>query len=334
MLYIKVFMESKYMKILIIRLSSLGDIVLTEPITRALAKFYPQAEISYLVKPAFRDIVAFFPTQVTIIEWGNNFSSLLSLSKTKYDLLIDLHNKPNTALIRMFCQASTKIVYDKKHHLRHQIVAHKTSQTISSTLDLYFSALKKLKLKPTSLQPLLIADDSAETLLQNAKLVLDEYILIFPGATSYTKRWQIDSFSELIDLISPKFQVVIAGGKNEMELANYLINKCNSNIIDFTGKTKLPQLISLIAKAKAVIANDSGPAHLAAALQKPQITIFGATSPSLGFAPLNKKGIIISQNLSCSPCSLHGSNSCPKNHFNCMNQITPATIQKALTKIL
>lgn len=327
-------MVRNMMKILMIRLSSLGDIVLTEPIFRTLAILYPQAEISYLVKPAFKDIVSAFSTQVKILDWNNDLSSLLQLSKVKYDLLIDLHNKPNTALIRLFCQARSKIVYDKKHQLRHRIVAHTTAETISSTLDLYFSALEKIGVHQYSLMPVITADNSAAELLQKNNLLPAEYILIFPGATSFTKRWLIDNFAELADLISPEFPVVIAGGRSEMPLSGYLQNKCNSTLTDFTGKTNLTQLISLIANAKAVIACDSGPAHLAAALQKPQITIFGATSPKLGFAPLNDKGIIISQNLPCSPCSLHGSDSCPLHHFNCMKAITPRIVLNELLKIL
>ncbi|MDP8209461.1 MAG: glycosyltransferase family 9 protein [Candidatus Stygibacter australis] len=322
------------MKILIIRLSSLGDIVLTEPIIRTLAELYPQAEISYLVKPAFKDIVSAFPTQVKTLDWNNDLSSLLQLSKVKYDILIDLHNKPNTALIRSFCRATIKSVYNKAHRLRKNIVAHTTSQSISSTLDLYYSALKKINITPQSRYPQITADDSANVQLKENKLQNGNFILIFPGATSFTKKWLPEYFIELINLVSPDFQVVLAGGESESQLSAQIIQQCNDQVIDLCARTSIRQLISLINKAKVIIANDSGPAHIAAALHKPQITIFGATSPKLGFAPLNDKNVLITQNLSCSPCSLHGSDSCPLHHFNCMKTITPQIVYEELLKIL
>ncbi|MDP8221232.1 MAG: glycosyltransferase family 9 protein [Candidatus Stygibacter frigidus] len=322
------------MKILVIRLSSLGDIVFTEPVVHYLAVQYPDSDIYYLTKPAFNDVLKSFPDEINLIPWNNDLNSLLTLRKFKFDLVIDLHNKPNTALIRLFCRAKIKSVYNKAHRLRNNIVAHTTSQSISSTLDLYYSALKKINVIPQSGYPQINADDSANALLKENNLQNDNFILIFPGATSFTKKWLPEYFTALINLISPDIQVVLAGGKSECQLAAQIILQCNDQVIDLCAKTSIRQLISLIHKAKAVIANDSGPAHLAAALHKPQITIFGATSPKLGFAPLNDKNVLITQNLPCSPCALHGSDSCPKNHFNCMKSITPQIVYKELLKIL
>ncbi len=319
--------------ILVIRLSSLGDIILTQPVIMNLKRHYPQAEIHYLTKPVFQDVVKSFPEDINIILWDNDLKSLIKLYNLHFDLLIDLHNKPNTALIRLFCQAKRKVVYDKKHFLRQQIVNKKTSETISSTLDLYYSVLEKLGIKPIKAYPQIKADNSAKRLLQDNAISPGKFVLIFPGATSYTKRWSLKNFAALIDLISPDNKVVIAGSNSEMELAEELRKLSNSPITDLTGRTTLPELISLVSLAKTVISNDSGPAHLAAALQKPQVTIFGATSPKLGFAPLNDYGIIISKNLLCSPCSLHGSDSCPLGHFNCMKQITPQDVYQSIRTI-
>jgi len=322
------------MKILVIRLSSLGDIVITEPVVHYLAVQYPDSDIYYLTKPAFNDVLKSFPDKINLIAWNNDLNSLLYLRNLKFDLVIDLHNKPNTALIRSFCRAKIKSVYNKAHRLRKNIVAHTTSQSISSTLDLYNSALKKINIPFQSRYPQITTNDSANALLEENDLQNDNFILIFPGATSFTKKWLPEYFAELIDLIVPSFKVVLAGGNSEKSVASGVTDLCHQNIIDLTAKTNLKQLISLIHKAKVVIANDSGPAHLAAALHKPQITIFGATSPKLGFAPLNDKNVLISQNLPCSPCSLHGSDSCPKTHFNCMKNITPQIIYQELLEIL
>jgi heptosyltransferase-2 len=89
----------------------------------------------------------------------------------------------------------------------------------------------------------------------------------------------------------------------------------------------------MIKQASVVVTNDSGPMHIAAALAKPQIALFGATTPQLGFAPLNEKAIVLCQNLPCQPCSLHGQETCPKRHFACMLSIKPEAIIAALNTL-
>lgn len=308
------------MKLLIIRLSSLGDIVLTQPVVKALSDHYQDCEIFYLTKPHFSDIVKSFPEKVNILYWRNDPASLTQLLKYKFDIVIDLHNKPNTALIRLFARSKKKVVYNKQRKLREQIVRKTTTKSIRSTLELYSSALDKLNLPFHKTYPVLMANSS--DVHKKYDLLENEYIMIFPGATSFTKRWLPQYFTELTDSLKDQ-KIVIAGSSSEMESAQYIVNNSKSDIVNLTGKTSIEELISLISSAKAVIANDSGPAHIAAALRKPQITIFGATSPKLGFAPLNENGIIITKNLPCSPCSLHGSDSCPLGHFDCMTQIKP-----------
>ena len=105
-------------------------------------------------------------------------------------------------------------------------------------------------------------------------------------------------------------------------------------ITNICGELDLQQLVTAIDKMDVIISNDSGPMHIAAALEKPQITIFGATHPKLGFAPLNKNAVILSTDLECQPCSLHGSKACPLDHFNCMKQISVVDISKILKNML
>lgn len=319
------------MNILLIRLSSLGDIVLTEPIVGQLRSMYPQANIHYLVKPVFAEVVKSFPAKLEVILWNNDLASLLKLSSMKFDLVIDLHNKPNTFLIRMFAAGKKNLVYKKQHSLRRKIVKKKTERSISSTLELYYTVFGGTAEKEERPFPVLQADDSAVELLRKHQLQECGYIMIFPGATSYTKRWKEERFAELIEMLKGQ-QIVLSGSGAEAETIDKIVSLTSSEVVNLCAKTSIKELISLISNAKAVVCNDSGPAHLAAALQKPQVTIFGATSPRLGFAPLNKNGVIVSQNLECSPCSLHGSEACPLGHFNCMEKISAKEVYEELKK--
>ena len=300
------------MKILIIRLSSLGDIILTQPVAASLRQAFPDAQIDFITKPVFKPIVEKFDCLDNIIDWNESFASLRNIRKSKYDICIDLHAKFNTFLIKTFCHAKKTSTYNKKHKLRKTIVQHKTNAKISSTVDLYFSALKKLNIPFTYSPPQLHLKNPTEKKSNNTT------IGIFPGATYKTKQYPPQKLIELIQLFPQNWNVTLFGSPSEISLSSEIAANCKRKITDLTGKLNLEQLLYKISELDVVITNDSGPMHIAAALNKPQIAIFGATDPVLGFSPMNSKAIIINQTLPCKPCSLHGSSSCPKGHFNCM----------------
>ena len=333
------------MKILIIRLSSLGDIVLTQPVAKILRETFPDAEIDYYTKKQFVDLVKAFGQIDNILVWEKqnaiNFRKLLQLRK-KYDVVIDLHAKLNTFLIRTIVGAQKNAVYRKKHLLRFLIIKKLTRKKIDSTVSLYFSALKKLGIEKHfdypqfsynlnyDSQPL-SSHRKYDFHLGNAKK-----ILIFPGALHRTKMYPTTQFAEFIDSVPQNWncRFIVAGAKNEKNICRQLIFNTKTDIIDLCGKLTLSELISAIEAADVVISNDSGPMHIAAALKKPQISVFGATHPKLGFAPLNKKAIVLKADIPCQPCSLHGAEKCPKNHFRCMKMISPEMLKESLGKLL
>ena len=320
------------MKILIIRLSSLGDIVLTQPVAASLRQHYPQATIHFITKKIFIPIVESFGCidQTHIWEDHKSFSKLRKLRRSKFDLVIDLHNKFNTFLIKSLVKGKQTFTYNKKHNLRRKIVKHKTNETISSTVDLYFSTLRKLGIDAKTEYPRLFPEPAEnETILkirQNGKILVG----IFPGALHKTKQYPLQQLAKVILNSAEIFQFVLLGSNNEKSLAETLINLSKSNVLNFCGKFSIDELISVINSLDIIITNDSGPMHIAAALKKKQIAIFGATHPILGFAPHNEKAIIIKADLDCQPCSLHGSEICPLEHFNCMKDINSDKIIKAI----
>ncbi len=319
------------MKILIIRLSSLGDIVLTEPVVRFLKQYYPDAQIDYLTKPAFLGIVSLIDGIDTIHLWEGKKKILLKkLSLEKYDLLLDLHSKLNTFIIKLFVSARKTITYKKKHFLRRKIVQHTTDQTIDSTLDLYLSVLRRLhipcEITPPRFKDLSIIFDHEPLCTDPAKKLIG----IFPGATHKTKQFPPEKIADLIDSFPHDFEVILLGNKDEIPLSKFIENKAQSHVSNRTGEFSLLQLIEIMKKLDVVITNDSGPMHLAAALDKPQLAIFGATHPRLGFRPLSAKAIIACADLPCQPCSLHGGKLCPKDDFECMYSLDIGHIRDAV----
>jgi heptosyltransferase-2 len=322
-------------KILILRLSSIGDIVLTQPVAKVLREVYPDATIDYLTKEPFIGIVEAFGCIDTIHIWKNKRGLLRKLRMQRFDLVIDLHSKLNTFIIKSLVRGKKIVTYNKKHYLRKRIVKKITEKSIISTVDLYFSALKKVGITETIKYPELYLD-KLKTISLKKRFPEKKLIGIFPGALHSTKMYPLEKLAKFIDSVPSKWncKFIILGSKSEKPLSAELQKNIKTELLDLCGEFNVSQLISVINNMDVIISNDSGPMHIAAALKKPQIALFGATHPRLGFAPLNKKAIIISSNISCQPCSLHGSALCPKGHFLCMNSISPELIMKNLGEII
>lgn len=311
------------MNILIIRLSSLGDVVLTQSTAAVLREQYPDARLHFITKKAFVPIIEAFGCidKIHIWEEYKSFSKLLRLGRNNFDLVIDLHNKFNTFLIKTIVNGKRTITYNKKHGLRRKIVKHKTSETISSTVDLYFSIFSKLGISVEVKQPKLYPQQFEKSLINKLKYNDKQLIGIFPGALHKTKQYPIEQTAKVINNLSDSFRCILLGSSNELPLSEKLASLSNKEVTNLCGKLSISELISAINSMDIILSNDSGPMHIAAALRKKQIAIFGATHPKLGFAPMNKQAIVISADLDCQPCSLHGSTSCPLDHFNCMKSI-------------
>ncbi len=311
-----------------IRLSSLGDVVLTQPVAEALRQRFPAAKIHYITKKSFVSVVEAFGCIDQIYAWEDfkSYSKLRKLADLKLDLVIDLHNKFNTFLIKLLVGGKKTVTYNKQHFLRRRIVHHKTAKSISSTVDLYFSALQKAGIEAEVYRPKL---HPTGELSQRFSELIDpkkRNLAIFPGALHKTKQYPAEQIGEVINSLNDDYQIFLLGSEEERKLTQSIMQQVDKSIIDLSGKLSISDLIAFIEKIDAIISNDSGPMHIAAALQKPQIAIFGATHPKLGFAPMNERAIILSADLYCQPCSLHGSEKCSLGHFDCMEKITPKIV--------
>ncbi|MCB5258856.1 MAG: glycosyltransferase family 9 protein [Candidatus Cloacimonetes bacterium] len=304
------------MKILILRLSSLGDIVLTQPIAAWLRAKYPEAQIDYVVKEQFLELVTLMGCGLKPIIYKKSFKAHFALFKVRYDIVIDLHGKLSTYLIKIAARGNKSVTYNKARITRARIVKGNNSLHIESTLDLYKTALDKIYQHVILESPHLYS--SPHTTLPEL-LSVCKRIAIFPGATHNTKRYPLKYYKELIENSPKNFQYILLGSFSELELCQNLI--LDERTINLCAKLNYAQILSLLETCDWVISSDSGPMHLAAALHRPQIAIFGATHPRLGFSPQNPNAHILCANLDCQPCSLHGSEKCPLGHFKCMHSI-------------
>ncbi len=306
------------MRILIIRFSSLGDIILTEAVIRNLRNAFPNATIDYVTKPIFKDLVKDFLGVDRVFTEYKNLKSLKRISSNNYDIVIDLHAKLNSFITKHLVSSKQTITYNKKRGLRKKIVSHSTNEAIDTTVDLYFSVFDKLNIQSSDKYPRFQASKSSNLLANKNK----HNIVIFPGATHETKRMPQEKIIELISYLKQdSINFYLLGTKSEEEIITNICQAHPDSCINLAGKFSIVELINAVSEADLVITNDSGPMHIASALSLPQIAFFGATNTRLGFRPLNDKAQVISLDLECSPCSLHGTEKCPLGHFDCMKKI-------------
>jgi len=329
------------MKILIIRFSSIGDIVLTSPVIRCVRKKFPEAEIHFLTKTEFSDIVSGNPNINEVKYLNDSFlETVAEVHKQHYDLIIDLHKNSRTLLIRAFAGAKS-VAFDKLNFEKWLMVNLKFNELPKKHLvDRYFDELSKLGVENDGEGLEYFLKEHDKELISNFDFSREQFIAWAIGAKQKTKQFPAEKIAEA--LLLPEFKnrtVVLIGGKEDIESGKQISNLVESNnLFDMTGKLSIGQSAALINKATLLITNDTGMMHIAAALKKQTITIWGNTIPDFGMYPyygnvsVQHELIQTTENLACRPCSKLGFDECPKGHFKCMKEISTESIVKALLR--
>ncbi|MCL4548265.1 MAG: glycosyltransferase family 9 protein [Bacteroidetes bacterium] len=323
--------NSSVNKILIIRLSSLGDILLTTPVLRAIKKKYPSARIDFVVKKDFEDAILFNPNLARIYAYDKNQTERLTteLHSRNYDLIIDLQNNFRSRALTRSLKVRTRRF--KKPTIKKMLLVWFKINLLreSKTITQRYAEAANVFLDNDGLN-LFLPDNISPTLDPQKK-----YIGFCPGAKHFTKRWLAEYFVELgNELAKFGYTVVLFGGKTEKELCAELANKINGSVNLQTGNN-LFQIAADMKLCKLVISNDSGLMHTASAVGVPVTAIFGSSVKEFGFAPYGVKNLILeNKSLSCRPCSHIGKSICPKGHFNCMKEIKPQFVLKSIEKSL
>ena len=325
------------MKVLFIRFSSLGDVLLTTPIIRTFRTHFPNAEIHFLTKKQFAPILEYNLFIDTLISFDAENESMLQLiirlQKEHYTHIIDLHDKLRSALIKRFVRGKT-FTYQKKHNYRKKLLKDHELEPIFSTVDLYASVLEKfdLSLDEKKLDFFLPGNEEviASPFLPSDK---KKIVTISPGASWHTKQYPTEYYKNIIQHLLDHYDVriVLIGTEQEKNLTTELAALSENKILNLGGMTTLIESAIIIKNSDLFISGDCGPMHIAAAFEVPQIAIFGPTHPKLGFAPLNPNAKVLSLDLDCSPCTLHGNERCPKGHFKCMMELSPDLVISKLS---
>lgn len=314
-------------RILIIQTAFLGDVILATPMVSELKRLYPDAAIDVLVKKGNESLL-FNNSKIdcvfTFDKSRGKFQAMKILIRqfrdNNYDLIINLHRFASSGIIAGFSRAKWiygfkknpfSFMYTKK--FTHMIGdgTHEVQRNLSIIKEFGANDLVRPELFPS------LSDFKSVHPYQK-----DEYLCMAPASVWYTKQLPFEKWSELIEKNRTK-RIYILGGPNDRDLCEILIRRHPEvNIMNLAGELSILQSAVLMKDALHNYVNDSGPLHIASAMNANVTAFFCSTTPDFGFGPLSENSTVKQvENLECRPCGLHGYKKCPKGHFNCGKQI-------------
>ena len=312
------------MKILVVRFSSIGDIVLTSSVVRCLKEQLPNSEVHFLTKSSFRSLVEHNPNIDKVITIDSSIKEVISeLKEEKYDHIVDLHNNIRTRSLAFRLRRPTTR-FPKLNLEKWKLVKFKkNSMPDVHVVDRYFEAVKSLGVKSDGKKgDFAIPETENVDVKTSFGIESGPFISLVIGAKFKTKQLPEEKLIELINKI--QLPIILIGGPDDRELGDRLIQlSSNQNLFNSCGDFSILGSASILKQSNNVITNDTGMMHIAACFDVPIISIWGNTVPELGmypYRPSEESSFSIHEvkGLNCRPCSKIGFDSCPKSHFDCM----------------
>jgi ADP-heptose:LPS heptosyltransferase len=310
-------------KVLVLRFSSIGDIVLTSPVLRCLKEQVKDIEIHFLTKKKFFSLLEHNPRISKIFTFESSLSAVVpKLKAEKYDLIIDLHNNLRSNYLKLLL-GKPAFAFDKLN-LRKWLLVNlkKDSMPDVHIVVRYLETVKKLGVKNDGKGLEFFPCDCE--IVENSEYPTEmkglPFAVLSIGGTHFTKKMPLEKWIELAAQVD--LALVIVGGKEDFKMANSLeieLKKQGKNVWNTCGKFTVGGSAHLIKNSALVLTHDTGMMHIAAAFAIPTVTIWGNTIPKLGMYPYKTSYINLEvSDLNCRPCSKIGFSACPKSHFDCM----------------
>lgn len=322
-------------KILLIRFSSIGDIVLTTPVVRCLRHQYPDAQLHVLTKSSYRSIYASNPYVDKVFELSSNMNEVVKkLREEHYDFVVDLHKNWRSWRVRMALHrpSSSFPKLDFQKFLYTKLKIGKLPPV--HIADRYFKAVEKLGVHNDGQGLDFFFNEGDEMHYEDLpEAFRDGFVAVVIGGQHTTKILPVDKVIEVCEALD--YPVILVGGPEDAARGDRIKAKVGSYVGNTCGRLTLGQSASLLKLADAVLTNDTGMMHIAAALRKPIVSVWGNTVPEFGMYPYLPQGmkpsaIIENKNLKCRPCDKLGYAKCPKGHFNCMNSLDSKEIAEKI----
>lgn len=308
-------------KFLILRFSSIGDIVLTTPVVRCLKLQYPDSEVHFATKKQFKVLVENNPYIDKFFLLDESLDSFIKiLQNENYNFVIDLHNNLRTSIIKYRLRKKS-FSFNKLNFEKWLLVNLKINRLPDiHIVDRNLQTVESLGIKNDNRGLDYFIPPSQEVSLDNIVERDQRFVAYAIGGQHFTKKLPIERIIELCSKINKK--IILLGGKEDEPTGEIVQHTLGNKIYNACGKYNLNQSASILKQAEYVISHDTGLMHIASALKKRIISIWGNTVPEFGMYPYQTEfKIIENKHLSCRPCSKIGYNKCPKGHFKCMNDL-------------
>ena len=308
------------LKILVIRFSSIGDIVLTTPVIRALKQQLPGARVHFLTKLRFEPVLKSNPYIDKLWLYDQNFNEIIPrLKAERFDYIVDLHKNFRSTYVRLLLGRPSGS-FNKLNVRKWLIVNFKWNFLPGiHIVDRYFRAVQKLEVNNDG-----SGLDYFITPADEVTPVFQDYIAVVIGGKHHTKILPASKIAEVISRLNKP--VILLGGKEDSARGEEILGLVSKPAVSFCGVCSLNQAASLVRQSSAVLTNDTGLMHVAAAFRKKMVSVWGNTIPAFGMYPYlpsdNGNSYLAEiKGLSCRPCSKIGFRECPRQHFRCMLDI-------------
>lgn len=310
-------------RVLIIQTAFIGDVILMTPVVSELKRIFPDIEIDVLIKKGNENLLENNPKISTLYTFDKNSGkqkAILHLIRTfrkkRYDLIINLHRYTSSGLIAVFSGAKRvygfrknplSLLYTKRFEHKIGDGTHEVTRNLSLISEFGADQLARPELFP-----------SEAHYQKNSNLTETSFVCLAPASVWKTKALHMSKWIQLTERIEGH-KIYLIGAPSDHGLCQQIADGSkNKNVVNLAGKHSLMETAALIDNAEKVYVNDSGPLHIASAMNTPTVAFFCSTIPEFGFGPLAEESRIEQvKGLDCRPCGIHGHRSCPKGHFKC-----------------
>jgi lipopolysaccharide heptosyltransferase II len=329
--------------ILVVRFSSLGDLILTTPLFRAIRQSHPRARITLVTKREFVPLFSHNPrvTEVIGLAPGAPLQPLArELRRRGFTHRLDLHGSLRSRALRWLVGGQWA-GYPKHRVAREALIRWKRDvyRDRRHVAERYFDAARRLGVQPDGgpAEVFLHQDAvrAADAFLRQHAMGQDRTLVAFvPGAAHATKEWAERHWHDLIGLATGTgMDVVVLGGRKEAELGARLAAAGGDGVVSAAGEFDIQGTGAILKRARAAVAGDTGVMHLATAVGTPVVTLLGPTVGAFGFLPYQARATVLERSLPCRPCSKMGGPACPLGHHRCLEEIAPAEVLEAIRKL-
>jgi lipopolysaccharide heptosyltransferase I len=336
------------LKVFILKPSSLGDIVQALPVLRLIKLHQPASEIFWWVDanlapllegdPDLAGVIPFHRQRWTSpLRWGEAWRSLRSIQGHRFDWVIDLQSLLRSGMVAWLAGGAVTVGLDDPREGARGFYDHIVPRPSYHThaVDWYLGALPLLGV-PVDRNFTWLPErlDAANALRQKWHPEAGRWIALQPGARWLNKRWPVEHFAQLVRTVAGRFaevRFVILGGQADRELGECIAREAPARCLDLTGRTSLPEMVEWTRHCELMITNDTGPMHVAAALNKPVVALFGPTEPRRT-GPYGQLNRALQHDLPCVPCM---KNSCSYHQpFECLRGIMPERVAARVAQVL